>query len=214
MTDTVTAFSLHWAPNYERQWPEPGLKSPDHYDFSKEKLDFSIYCICQLLALLGKFWATCHMQFKNLTGSAHICSESPSLTGKSIIMAETKKQVSKQHFMLSLSVWKWLMNRVLNLNSALVYDKGLHVCVLSCLFMSDSLWLYGLAHQSPLSMEFSRKEYWSRLPFLPQGDLPDPGVEPLSPALAGRSLPLQHLLLLTNCKEERKIRENSLWKPP
>ena len=35
-------------------------------------------------------------------------------------------------------------------------------------------------------MEFSRQEYWSGLPFPPPGDLPDPGVEPTSPALIGR----------------------------
>ena len=43
--------------------------------------------------------------------------------------------------------------------------------------------------QYPLSMGFSRQEYWSGLPFLPTGDLPDPGIEPTSPAspaLAGR----------------------------
>ena len=34
-------------------------------------------------------------------------------------------------------------------------------------------------------MEFSRQEYWSGLPFPPPGDLPDPGIEPVSPALAG-----------------------------
>ena len=34
-------------------------------------------------------------------------------------------------------------------------------------------------------MEFSRQEYWSGLPFPPPGDLPDPGIEPASPALAG-----------------------------
>ena len=34
-------------------------------------------------------------------------------------------------------------------------------------------------------MGFSRQEYWSGLPFLPPGDLPDPGIEPTSPALAG-----------------------------
>jgi len=33
-------------------------------------------------------------------------------------------------------------------------------------------------------MEFSRQEYWSGLPFPPPGDLPDPGIEPVSPALA------------------------------
>ena len=34
-----------------------------------------------------------------------------------------------------------------------------------------------IAHQAPLSMGFSRHEYWSRLPHLPPGDLPDPGIE-------------------------------------
>ena len=38
------------------------------------------------------------------------------------------------------------------------------------------------AHQAPLSMEFSRQEYWNGLPFPTPGDLPDPGVEPESPA--------------------------------
>ena len=43
-----------------------------------------------------------------------------------------------------------------------------------------------LAHQAPLSMELSRQEYWSGLPFPFPGDLPDPGMEsesPVSPAL-------------------------------
>ena len=41
------------------------------------------------------------------------------------------------------------------------------------------------AYQAPLSVEFSRQEYWSGLPFPPPGDLPDPGIAPGSPALAG-----------------------------
>ena len=40
-----------------------------------------------------------------------------------------------------------------------------------------------VALQVPLSMEFSRQEYWSVLPFPPPGDLPNPGIEPRSPAL-------------------------------
>ena len=40
-----------------------------------------------------------------------------------------------------------------------------------------------VAHQGPLSMGFSSQEYWSGLPFPFPGDLPDPGVEPRSPAL-------------------------------
>ena len=47
-----------------------------------------------------------------------------------------------------------------------------------------------------LSMEFSRQEYWTGLPFPTPGDLPDPGIKPVSlasPALAVDSLPLRHL---------------------
>ena len=46
-----------------------------------------------------------------------------------------------------------------------------------------------VARQAPLSMEFSRQEYWDGLSFLPPGDLPDPGIEPGSPALQADSLP-------------------------
>ena len=48
-----------------------------------------------------------------------------------------------------------------------------------------------VAHQGPLSMEFSRQEYWSRLPFPSPGDLPNPGIEPASPALQADSLPYE-----------------------
>ena len=50
-----------------------------------------------------------------------------------------------------------------------------------------------VAHQAPLSMEFSRKEYWSRLPLAFPGDLPDPGMEPRSAACQTDSLPLSYL---------------------
>ena len=46
-----------------------------------------------------------------------------------------------------------------------------------------------VAHQAPLSMGFSRQEYWSGLPFPSPGDLPDPGIEPGSPSLQADSLP-------------------------
>ena len=48
-----------------------------------------------------------------------------------------------------------------------------------------------VAHQAPLSMEFSRQENWSGLPFPSPGDLPDPGIEPASPALQADSLPTE-----------------------
>ena len=61
------------------------------------------------------------------------------------------------------------------------------VCVLSHVQLFATPWT--VACQAPPSMEFSRQEYWSGLPFLTPGDLPDPGIElvsPASPALAGR----------------------------
>ena len=54
--------------------------------------------------------------------------------------------------------------------------------------MSDSVTPWTLASQAPLSVGFSRQEYWSGLPFLSPGDLPDPGIEPRSPALQEDSL--------------------------
>jgi len=46
-----------------------------------------------------------------------------------------------------------------------------------------------VAHQAPLSMGFSRQEYWSGLPFPSSEDLPKPGIEPGSPGLQMDSLP-------------------------
>ena len=48
-----------------------------------------------------------------------------------------------------------------------------------------------VACQAPLSMGFSRQEYWSGLPFPSAGDLPNPGIEPRSPALQADSLPTE-----------------------
>ena len=45
---------------------------------------------------------------------------------------------------------------------------------------------WSVALQAPLSIGLSRQEYWSRLPFPSPRDLPNPGIEPRSPALAGR----------------------------
>ena len=58
---------------------------------------------------------------------------------------------------------------------------------LSCVQLFVTLWT--IACQAPQSLEFSRQEYWSDLPFPPPGYLPDPQTEPtslVSPVLAGR----------------------------
>ena len=54
------------------------------------------------------------------------------------------------------------------------------VCVLSHIRHFVTPWT--VDHQPPLSIRFSRQEYWSGLPFSPPGDLPNPGNEPKSPA--------------------------------
>ena len=55
----------------------------------------------------------------------------------------------------------------------------------SCLTLCDM----NVPHQAPLSMRFSRQEYWSGWPFPSPGELPDPVIEPGSPALQEDSLP-------------------------
>ena len=68
-------------------------------------------------------------------------------------------------------------------------DTRVCVCVLNCFSrvrLCATLWT--AAHQAPLPMGFSRQEHWSGRPCPPPGDLPDPGIEPVSlksPALAG-----------------------------
>ena len=66
---------------------------------------------------------------------------------------------------------------------ACVCVRALVVSSFSRVQLFATLWT--AACQAPLSMGLSRQEYWSGLPFSPPGDLPDPGIEPTSPALAG-----------------------------
>ena len=69
------------------------------------------------------------------------------------------------------------------------HNHLVHACLLihfSCVWFFATLWT--VVYQAPLSMGFSRQEYWSGLPCPPPGDLPDPGIKPvslMSPTLAG-----------------------------
>ena len=74
----------------------------------------------------------------------------------------------------------------------LEYIPSMCECMLSCFTrvrLFATLWV--IAHHSPLSVGFSRQEYWSGLPFPPPGDLLNPGIEPASPALQADSLPTE-----------------------
>ena len=61
----------------------------------------------------------------------------------------------------------------------------------SCVQLFVTPW--AVAHQAPLSMEFSSQEYWSELPFPSPGDPPNPGIKPSS--LVARALQADSLLL-------------------
>jgi len=74
---------------------------------------------------------------------------------------------------------------------AISYVLSLDACVLWCSVVSDSVTPWSVACQAPLSMEFSKQEYWSGLPFPSPGDLPNPGIKPRSSALQADSLPFE-----------------------
>ena len=86
-----------------------------------------------------------------------------------------------------------MQNDIATLKSILrVITLNINLNVCACCVLSH-IWLFvtpwSVAYQAPLSMEFSRQEYSSGLPFLTRGILPNPGIEPVSPlppALAGR----------------------------
>ena len=77
----------------------------------------------------------------------------------------------------------WESGVLLCIRQRMPVGPWLHAQSLGCLWLIATPWT--VAHQAPLSVEFPRQEYWSGLLFLSTGDLPDQGIEPASPALAG-----------------------------
>ena len=75
-----------------------------------------------------------------------------------------------------------------------------------CVRLFETLWT--VARQAPVSMRFFRQEYWNGLLFPSPGDLPNPGSEPASPALAGRFFttePPGKLLIITTLQTTPKL---------
>ena len=72
------------------------------------------------------------------------------------------------------------------------------------------------AHQAPQSMEFSRQEYWSGLPFPSPGDLPNPGIEPGSPTMEADALTSEpagkpYSFYTTSSKPQTQKKHNTLF---
>ena len=87
---------------------------------------------------------------------------------------ELRESIKSSHNKFALHLYR----------NACMHAQSLPLCL--------TLWnLRTVAHQTPLSMGFSRREYWSELPCPPPGDLPDPGIESVSPGLQADSF---HLL--------------------
>ena len=93
------------------------------------------------------------------------------------------------------SRFKWFQSSCtfLHAHSVIIFhvnekSQNVFCCFLTklCLTLLQPPWT--VVHQAPRSMGFSQQECWSRLPFSSLGDLPDPGMEPASPALAGEFL--------------------------
>ena len=77
----------------------------------------------------------------------------------------------------------------------------------SCSVVSNSLQPITVAYQAPQSMEFSRQEYWSGLPFPSPGDLPNPGIKPRSATLQADALPSEPPGKLTRDEGERRVKK-------
>jgi len=80
------------------------------------------------------------------------------------------------------------------------------VCVLSSVQFFVTVWT--ITRQASLAMGLSRQEYWSGLPFPPPGDLPNPGIEPRSPALQAHSLPTESHGKPSLCRTSMQISHN------
>ena len=95
---------------------------------------------------------------------------------------------------------------MVSIHPAWVLGQDLRVVkspVLSCVQLLVTPWTVAL--QTLLSMGHFRQEYWSGLSFLPPGDFPHPGIEPISPELQEDSLPLSHCCPVTQSVSDSAV---------
>ena len=110
-----------------------------------------------------------------------------------------------------------------------MYIIYLYIIQVKWVKLLSHVWLFAIpwtvVYQASLSMGFSKQEYWSGLPFPSPGDLPEPGIEPRSPALQADSLPSEECgsrWIYETCKQlsvlnffsSRKSKHTILWQTP
>ena len=117
--------------------------------------------------------------------------QKPTQHCKAIFLQLKKKKCSRKTEKITLSAQNvktcCCKVKILRLFRLLVYYCSCFIAVVYSLSpVQPFATPWTVAHRASLSMRFSRQEFWHRLPFPPPGDLPDPGIEPVSPALTGR----------------------------
>ena len=98
-----------------------------------------------------------------------------------------KLKLNDLHFLRIMFYKNSILNIHENFIICLKVKSKVKVKLLSRVQLFSTPWT--VAYQAPLSMGFSRQRYWSGLPFPSPGDLPNPGIEPGSPALQADTLP-------------------------
>ena len=103
---------------------------------------------------------------------------------KALTLKCSEHSINVRHYSLvfCLNYFFWKLSSSLGWNYFLLtFLVWWHLVAQLCLTLYDPM---TITYQAPLSMGFPRQEYWSGLPFPSPGDLPNPGIEPMSPALA------------------------------
>ena len=109
---------------------------------------------------------------------------------QSLMFLEEIVKIFHSEFIIYIStraVWGFSFSILSHKFTNKLYSLKITFITQSCLFATP----WTGACRAPLSMEFSRQEYWSGLPFPSPGDLPDPGIKPRFPTLQADSLPFE-----------------------
>ena len=142
-------------------------------------------------------WTYCGDHFEMYRNIELLCC----IVGINIVLqvsytSETNTQLIQQKKRSDMRYQRWVWGKgktgsrqSKDRNLQLADKYNYHSCLVTKSFLTLFLTLWSVAHQALLSMSFPRQEYWGRLPFPSPGNLSDPEIEPMSPALAGRSLP-------------------------
>ena len=125
---------------------------------------------------------------KNLTANAGEMRETGSIPGSGRSPGEENSYPLQYSFLensMDSGAWWATISGV----AKSTHWKCVHFDLFSRSVVSDSATPWTVAHQAPPSTGFSRQEYWRGLPLPSSGDLPNPGIEPQSPALQTDTLP-------------------------